>query len=69
MTWSFSMPRRFKPKPRRHYCDKAQKVIFPTELDVKIELSNHVLYGTESRAYKCPWGKHFHITTQEKRDA
>ena len=63
------MPRRFKAKPRRVYCNRANKVIFPSELDVKIELANHVLYGTESRAYKCPWGRHFHITTEVKRNA
>ena len=61
------MTRRFKTKPKRVYCHRAQKVIFYTELDVKIELCNHQLYGTESRPYKCKWGKHYHITTQEKR--
>lgn len=61
--------RRAVAKPRRQYCKRAQKVIFPTELDVKIELADHMRYGTESRPYKCLWGKHYHITTEVKRDA
>ena len=61
------MTRHHKTKPRRVYCKRTSKVIFPTELDVKIELANHVLYGTESRPYKCQWGRHYHITTQAQR--
>lgn len=61
------MPQRFKRQINRHYCKRAEKVIFPTELDVNIELAHHQFRGTESRAYKCEWGKHYHITTQEKR--
>ena len=59
--------RRHKPKPRRQICRRANKVIFPTELDVRIELAKHAFYDTESRAYPCLWGKHFHITTEEQR--
>lgn len=57
--------RKRKIKPRREYCKYyGGKVIFPTELDVRIELSNHQLYGTESRAYKCKWHNHYHISTE-----
>jgi len=61
------MTRRFKPKPRRKYCKYyGGKVIFPTLLDVKIELADHMRYGTESRPYKCGWRNHYHITTEVK---
>lgn len=56
-------------KPKRQHCSKEHKVIFATELDVKIELANHQYFGTESRSYPCPFGNHFHITTQERRNA
>jgi len=59
--------RKHKAKPRRQYCKYyGGKVIFPTELDVKIELANHKFYDTDSRAYKCGWRNHYHITTEEK---
>ncbi len=61
------MPKRFKPKPRRNYCGRDFKVIFPTELDAKIEVASHVKYDTDSRYYKCLFGNHYHVSTQEQK--
>lgn len=61
------MPRR-KTKPRRQYCGRQHKVIFPTELDIKIELAGHAKFDTEEqRWYKCPFGNHFHLTSQDQK--
>lgn len=43
------------------------KVIYPTELDARIEVAGHARYNNEheSRYYKCRFHNHYHVTTQE----
>lgn len=60
----------YRAKPRRKYCKFPKgelKVIFPTELDAKIEIANHTRFDTQSRYYKCKFGNHYHISTQEQK--
>lgn len=59
-----------KLKPRRAHCRTPRgevKVIFPTELDAKIEMAGHARFDTVSRYYKCRFGNHYHLTTQPER--
>lgn len=50
------------------FCNRAGKVIFRTELDAKIALARRVWNDKgERRIYPC--GDHFHLTSQEKRNA
>jgi hypothetical protein len=58
---------RKRPKPKKLICRSRQgevKVIYPTELDAKIEVASHVKYDTDSRYYKCRWHNHYHVSTQ-----
>lgn len=57
-------------KPPRQHCRSPHgevKVIFPTELDAKIEIAGHAKFDTASRYYKCRFRNHYHITTQAER--
>lgn len=51
-----------------HRCNRAGKVIFPTEIDAKIALATRVWKDKgEKRYYRCPNG-HYHLTSQAKKD-
>lgn len=54
------------------YCAKARKMGFLSELDAKMALSRRIWADKgERREYPCYAGgkKHFHLTSQEKRNA
>ena len=57
---------------RVDYCRRARKVAFTSELDAKMALADrssvHRDKG-ERRHYKCKFGPHYHLTSEEQRDA
>lgn len=53
---------------RVDFCRRARKVAFKTELDAKMALADRVYRDKgERRAYKCKFGPHWHLTSEEKR--
>lgn len=49
---------------KTNYCKRARKVSFPTDLDAKIALASRVWKDKgEVRYYKCPYGRHYHLTS------
>lgn len=62
------MTRPYRSKRSRKFCGRDHKVIFRDEIDAKLELAKHRFYDTkQQRAYKCPFGNHWHLTTQVKK--
>ena len=53
---------------KKNICNRTNKVVFPTELEAKIALATRVWKDKgEKRHYLCPSGRHYHLTSQEKR--
>lgn len=53
---------------RVHFCNRARKVVFHTELDAKIALAERLRKDKgEIRYYQCPHSNHFHLTSEKQR--
>ena len=63
-----AVPKRRQNQRVYRYCKKAEKRLFPTELDAKIELAGHLSIETgNQRIYKCLFGNHYHLTSEDQK--
>lgn len=52
----------------RRTCGRARKVILKTELDAMIVLARRQNQDKgEKRYYKCSFGSHYHLTSEDKK--